>query len=409
MAEKLCSPHVHENSEAGRTCATLPPKAPTPVAGRTGPSVVDPDGALQPSDVVADFVDEDTLPPRQPGTREASNPLDTFPDEAALAAAAPSPVLSPPAADSLASEPAMRDRRRSVFLAWTAVALVAGIAVFVAPRSLVDWTWHRLGGHATESSVTPDLSNTPDRSVSPPAGRVPRTVDPIVAAEPPPLAVDKDREPAASKSSGQSVPSGSMAGQRPPAANATPVGQLGTRIVVEPQSAAVSNVSPGALPTQKPVREPTLQDTVAATSGIEGLELVPVPIAPVPAARSGDVRAPAVPSVRETVSEQDHVRTVLARFQAAYARLDAAAAKELWPSLDHPALERAFRNLQSQELQFHECRLSMGSTSAIATCTGVARYVTRIGNSSWKADAREWTFNLKKESDAWLIESVRMR
>ena len=67
-------------------------------------------------------------------------------------------------------------------------------------------------------------------------------------------------------------------------------------------------------------------------SSIEALSVVPLPPAPPSVARSADVRAPAVAVVRETPSEQDQVQAVLARYQSAYHRLDAAAAKELCTS-----------------------------------------------------------------------------
>ena len=408
------SPPVKQQSDTGLSAEMPPPKAPTRAARPTDLWIVDANGDLRQLEGLADFANladfasEDTLPPPQPPNREGCSALHTFPDEVTLDSPTPTPVFSSPAAARPIRGRATRDRRRHVLFAWTAVALLAGVVALETPRLLVERTWHPLGRTASAPTVSSDLSNIPATPVSPPAPRTLRSISPALNAEQSPLAVTSDRVPPASKRFGQDALPGSTARRPPSAANATPVRQVGTRLARDPESAPVSNVSPVAL-TRRPPLETTLPDQVTAMSSIEALSVVPLPAAPPSVARSADVRAPAVAVVRETPSEQDQVQAVLARYQSAYHRLDAAAAKDLWPSLDQPALERAFRNLHSQELQFHECRLSVASTSAVATCTGAARYVTRIGNSSWKADAHEWIFNLKKDSDAWLIESVRMR
>jgi hypothetical protein len=429
------SPPVKQQSDTGLPAEMPPPKAPTRAARPTDLWIVDSNSDLrqlegladfanladfasedtlpppQPADFVnlADFASEDTLPPPQPPNREGCSALDTFPDEVTLDSPTPTPVFSSPAAARAIRGRATRDRRRYVFFALTSVALLAGVVALETPRLLVEWAWQPLGRTASAPTVSSDLASIPATPVPSPAPRTLPSTAPALNAEQSPLAVTSDRVPPASKRIGQDALPGSTARRPPSAANATPVRQVGTRPARDPESAPVSDVSPVAPLTRRPPLETTLPDQVTAMSSIEALSVVPLPPAPPSVARSADVRAPAVAVVRETPSEQDQVQAVLARYQSAYHRLDAAAAKELWPSLDQPALERAFRNLHSQELQFHECRLSVASTSAIATCTGAARYVTRIGNSSWKADAHEWIFNLKKDSDAWLIESVRMR
>ena len=82
-----------------------------------------------------------------------------------------------------------------------------------------------------------------------------------------------------------------------------------------------------------------------------------------------------------------------------------------WPSSEERrrcAMARAFRNLQSQDVEFTACRLDVANTTAAATCTGVVEYATRVGNRRSR-DVRRWTFTLQKASEGWLIQDVLMR
>jgi hypothetical protein len=103
------------------------------------------------------------------------------------------------------------------------------------------------------------------------------------------------------------------------------------------------------------------------------------------------------------------IRGVLAEYQGAYTRLDARAAKEIWPRVDERALSRAFSNLESQEITFESCRTMIGSDTARATCNGKAMYVGRLGNRRVRAENRSWTFSLRKEQSGWKLEDVTVR
>lgn len=115
----------------------------------------------------------------------------------------------------------------------------------------------------------------------------------------------------------------------------------------------------------------------------------------IPAARVDPVRA-----------EEDHIRAALARWRAAYSQLDARAAREIWPSVDASALERAFQALKSQDLRFDRCDLTVTGARAQAACRGRAVYVPRVGNQSPRATPREWTFELRKLDQQWTIASA---
>jgi hypothetical protein len=103
------------------------------------------------------------------------------------------------------------------------------------------------------------------------------------------------------------------------------------------------------------------------------------------------------------------IRDVIRRYEAAYARLDASAAKEIWPSLDERALARAFAGLASQTLTLDPCNINVTGSSAVASCRGFATYVGRVGNKMGQVQRRDWTFELGKSTGDWKIRSVRFK
>ena len=103
------------------------------------------------------------------------------------------------------------------------------------------------------------------------------------------------------------------------------------------------------------------------------------------------------------------MRRAVTRYQSAYERLDAGAAKEIWPSVDEAALARAFENLESQNLSLSDCRFEVTGLRAQASCLGTARYVRRVGSKAPQQNARQWTFKLSKRASTWKIDSVQIR
>jgi hypothetical protein len=104
--------------------------------------------------------------------------------------------------------------------------------------------------------------------------------------------------------------------------------------------------------------------------------------------------------------DEDRIRTTLAALRAAYSRLDAGAAREVWPSVDVDALTRAFDGLEWQELRFDHCDVTVDGARARAACTGEALYVPRVGSAGSSA-ARAWTFELRRRGERWMIASAR--
>jgi hypothetical protein len=106
-------------------------------------------------------------------------------------------------------------------------------------------------------------------------------------------------------------------------------------------------------------------------------------------------------------SDEADIRSTLTRFRTAYSQLNASAARDVWPSVDTRALERAFQSLKSQDLRFDSCTMTVTGARAQAACKGRATYVPRIGDQSPRFTAREWNFELRKADERWTIASAR--
>jgi hypothetical protein len=105
--------------------------------------------------------------------------------------------------------------------------------------------------------------------------------------------------------------------------------------------------------------------------------------------------------------DEDRIWATLAELRAAYARLDAGAARDVWPSVDVDALAHAFDDLKSQELRFDRCDVTVHGARAWAVCTGQAIYVPRVGSAAFSSAARAWTFELTRTRERWMIASGR--
>jgi hypothetical protein len=107
-------------------------------------------------------------------------------------------------------------------------------------------------------------------------------------------------------------------------------------------------------------------------------------------------------------SEEAEIQRTLGQYKQAYDRLNARAAREVWPSVDERALARAFEGLSSQELDFETCQFDVGPTTATASCRGRASYIRRVGSKTPQTAQRFWTFRLRKLGSAWKIDSVQI-
>jgi hypothetical protein len=124
------------------------------------------------------------------------------------------------------------------------------------------------------------------------------------------------------------------------------------------------------------------------------------PAAPLPAVSSAAAPAPIVPAV----DERALVEQTLQQYRRAYERLDAGSAHAVYPGVDETALARAFEGLESQSLVFTTCDVQVNGAAASASCYGSSSYVPRIGSRAPHIENRVWTFSLRKNERAWIIE-----
>jgi hypothetical protein len=156
-------------------------------------------------------------------------------------------------------------------------------------------------------------------------------------------------------------------------------------------------------PTASPVLEPS---AAAPAPTVVSDDSRPAPAPAVADERSAAPAAVVAAYVDPIAGDEDRIRAALTQWRTAYSALDARAAREVWPTVDARALERAFQALKSQDLRFDRCDLTVDGGSAQAACSGRATYVPRVGNQSPKATPREWTFELKKRDQQWTIASA---
>ena len=107
------------------------------------------------------------------------------------------------------------------------------------------------------------------------------------------------------------------------------------------------------------------------------------------------------------VSDEIVIRSLLDRYRGAYERLDAEAARMVWPTVDVRGLAQAFSDLDSQSMRFDNCRIDIDGARGVATCRGEATYAARAGDRSIRAQTGTWTFELSKSGGDWTIGSVQ--
>ena len=167
-----------------------------------------------------------------------------------------------------------------------------------------------------------------------------------------------------------------------------------------PARVAVAVLDRGAVPAPASSAPPPPASAPVAT-----LAALPEPTAAGSAAASAAAGRRRPHRSRATTTKRTSDPT-LTRFRTAYSQLDARAARDVWPSVDARALERAFQSLKSQELRFDRCSMTVTGARAQAACKGRAIYVPRIGDQSPRFTAREWTFELRKADERWTIASA---
>jgi hypothetical protein len=168
------------------------------------------------------------------------------------------------------------------------------------------------------------------------------------------------------------------------------------RAAADPSAAQPSRIddAPNA-PPERVAAPPALVASVAPVPTSIGL------IAPT-ASNAAFVEA------RTRITEEGRVAQVLDQYARAYGQLDVRAARKVWPTVDERALARAFASLQSQDVSFENCNVSVSGATATASCRGRATYVGKVGNRDKRTEARQWTFELRRDvNDDWQIERAQ--
>lgn len=124
-----------------------------------------------------------------------------------------------------------------------------------------------------------------------------------------------------------------------------------------------------------------------------------------PARPSAEREGGSEPSIQDP---RESIRAVLDRYRNAYQRLDASAARSVWPAVNAGALSRAFGALSSQQIRFDSCAIAVSGASADATCNGQSRVVPKIGGGL-ETTNRTWQFSLRQNGADWLIEKATVK
>jgi hypothetical protein len=375
-------------------------------APRVRPLIVPMEPAPLPGPALPEAPSVTPLPAVAEEARVADLPAQDTP--AAAADALPPPLPFP----ALPSEPETAGARRS---AWVAVffAAACALATFAEYRAIPEEP--PVPGQVSVADV-PVPAPMPRAKPSSPA---PKQAAPRQAAASPtapiPAPTVKLAPPPAPATPPRPAPEPRLA-VATPRRDAEPVRAIPPRVTVDvrdrgivPAGKVEPRVSP---PAARPEPPPALAARVEAPPPAPAPTLTPTP-APVAAAAKPEPLAKAAPStpvpaaLSDAANDEAGIQTTLTRFRTAYSQLDASAARDVWPSVDARALERAFQSLKSQDLRFDSCTMTVTGARAQAACKGRAVYVPRIGDQSPRFSAREWNFELRKADERWTIASAR--
>lgn len=186
------------------------------------------------------------------------------------------------------------------------------------------------------------------------------------------------------------------------------------RQAVEPRAASpvpVKTAESAASETPKPTTTATLRrppvDAALPAAALGRPTTAAMNVPAPPPAPAPEPEAPDLPPA-EPPSQEPAVRSVLARFEAAYSSLSASAARQVWPSVDARSLSRAFEGLESQRVSLGNCRVQVAASTARAECSGSATWTPKIGGGR-RTEPRRWEFDLARDNGAWLIVQARAR
>jgi hypothetical protein len=135
------------------------------------------------------------------------------------------------------------------------------------------------------------------------------------------------------------------------------------------------------------------------------------PVANTPPPPAGAARAVTTTAADDVNQQKEIVLAVLREYSRAYERLDVRATKAVYPSVDDRKLQRAFQELQGQQVRFASCGVSISSSGAGANarCRGDATFRPKVGSRIMRLTDREWTFSLSRDGSGWQILDARMQ
>ena len=110
------------------------------------------------------------------------------------------------------------------------------------------------------------------------------------------------------------------------------------------------------------------------------------------------------------IPESVAIQNVLGRYRTAFATLDAAGVHQVWPSVNQRSLERAFGQLEEQDVSFFSCTIDINGARAEAVCVGTTNFIPKVGSRSPQSGPSQWNFKLSKASaGGWLIDGAQAR
>jgi hypothetical protein len=117
--------------------------------------------------------------------------------------------------------------------------------------------------------------------------------------------------------------------------------------------------------------------------------------------------APVAPAV--SASDTNEIQSLVGRYLNALTNFDVKEAKAVWPRANEAALSRAFTGLDEQRFELSGCDIAVAGRNANASCSGIVRYVPKVGSKTMFVQRRQWRFLLRNSNDRWFIDNVRTR
>ena len=248
--------------------------------------------------------------------------------------------------------------------------------------------------------------------------RVPQAVEPQRTAETP--------RPAATTNGNRAglappPPSTSVPAVPPPSRPSAAEGAPSPEAAPPPRAATADPVTrpvPSATASEPvnrpppPPRETANASPVAPAPPVAATPPATTPPAATPPAATPAAATPPAASAAAAALEAERgaIRDALGRYRNAFNALDANAAHQVWPTVNQRTLDRAFGQLREQDVWFEACSIDVNGVLAQANCSGVARFVPKVGKGSQQVESRQWNFSLRKNgSSGWLIQEVQAR